>query len=345
VLGGQRPDRAQQSPAHRATGDGGHPQHLAGGRFQGVQPGQDDRHQVGRQADVVRLGQGAGRHQLLGEERVSARPLMAPLDQSRVDPGAALRGHQFAHLIQGEGGQIDALGAAEEGGAAQQLPQQRGVVLDADRAIAAHQQETAALRTGLAQVPHQVESGRIGPVQILQGQHDRGVGADVVEHPADREEDLMLRGHRVAAEIEKLRQDPVRRTPEFLGAVGAVVAGKTLQRVQHRPVRHRIAEVLLGRPGQHVGARGPGLPEERAQHAALADAGLAADQHGPGRTRADAVQVLDEQRRLALTVDQRCLLGHVLPLQCAFTQPPRLTHCVRHRYGTSMTAGMRIRPL
>ena len=137
------------------------------------------------------------------------------------------------------------------------------------------------------QVLDQVQEGRLGPLQVVEGDHERRVRREALEQPADRPHRL-LRGARAAGDSDRAR-DPGRDLARVglaldkpLDSLAGNLAGCPPDEVSERPVRDSLAvgEASSGEDGGlFVDARQQLLDEPRladprrpddVDHAALA---------------------------------------------------------------------------
>ncbi len=163
------------------------------------------------------------------------------------------------------------------------------------------------------QEAQQVEGGMVGPVQVVQQQHQglpRGGGREDVPHP--QEERRLAHGGagpaRVAAEGGWYRE------------IGC--EGHARQGLGPGAVGRRLAEVVAA-PDQHPRALFLGLAAECLGQGGLTDARLAADEHQRPVASQGGIQGIAQRRLLALAADEgRCgregsgvasLVGHRRP--------------------------------
>ena len=133
--------------------------------------------------------------QLLGEERVALRAGADRLDQLGAQRAVALAGDERRELVPRERSELH----RERDPAA---PQPGGQPVH--RVVLAHRvlpprrdDEHAAVVDGVRQEGEEVERRPVGPVQVLEHQHDRRGGAETLERRAHRLEQVQLRRARV----------------------------------------------------------------------------------------------------------------------------------------------------
>ncbi|GAB3942000.1 hypothetical protein GCM10027614_28280 [Micromonospora vulcania] len=179
-------------------------------------------------------------------------------------------------------------------------------------AVGADQQQPAR-PCGPDQEPDEVAGGPVGPVQILDHQHQRLNVGEPLEQLGDQVEQVSARGlgeRRGGGDGQRrrhpaqLRQQAgeLRLVPgEDLGAVGPQ---HRAQGGGERGERQAGLAELQALPDEHPRAGLGGVPGELLQQPGLADPGLAADQHGAGLPGPGPGQRAPQPRDLALAADE-----------------------------------------
>ena len=267
---------------------------LTGGRHRLEKAAGLGRHRLDpRQEDVAQSRAKAagsvvapGRGQLLDEEGVAFGALEDDVDQAGRRRLAQDAAKLLGHLASGERGELDPLDVGQPLDLGKE-PAQGMLALHILGAIGRHQQD-AVVAKGPGQEGQQVEGGAVGPMDVLDDQHER-----------------LLRGQTADQSEDQLEQPTGRAWIRVGGAgcvriqlgeePGQVATSRPEQRVQfgrwraadENPERfhdghegHALAAQFDASAGQHARASLPGdaigrLPDE----AALADAGLAGHDH------------------------------------------------------------------
>ncbi|CAM5496415.1 hypothetical protein STANM309S_00324 [Streptomyces tanashiensis] len=201
------------------AGDGGEQSVLDGGAALGDDPGDPlgglgerlDPHEQEVAQGVAELAGGAaglvGDDEFLDEEGVAVGAFEDLFDESGVGFGGEDAGELAVHLGAGEAGEFDAADGAEpvefgEEGA------QRVAAVDVVGAVAGDDHDPAAAQ-GAQEVGEQVPGGGVGPVQVLQDEHDRTVGGEPFQEPYGQFEEPcggVLVGGLVAAGVAEFGQ-------------------------------------------------------------------------------------------------------------------------------------------
>ena len=162
--------RDQQLVADPAAGHRGHLEDLLGQVGEALDAAEEHVGQGVGQGDVG--PDGAGRDQLLGEERVALGTGQDPVDHGRRDRLAGDGLEVLGQLGPAEGGELDPLQVGEADQLGQQRPQGMAAV-QLVGAVAGHQGDPAPAQ-GPDQEGQQVAGGAVGPVEVLDHQQQRG---------------------------------------------------------------------------------------------------------------------------------------------------------------------------
>jgi hypothetical protein len=288
-------------------------------RTQGVEPGRDERVHGLRHGDVLEaLSLGEHPRELLGVQRVPARPL----EEQRLRLGrqnAALEQdlEQAARILARQRRERDrrgvALAAAPRGLALEQL------------GPSGAEEEERNRRAPVEQVLEELEERVVGPVQVLDDEHARSPGRELLEEPAPRGERLLttcrhavglggdergeprLEPRRLVLVGEHRRDRVGELSPRDRRVVRLEDAGLRLHDLAQSPERDALAvgQAPAVPPRDDVGAvveRAAKLGHETA----LADPGLAGDRHELHRRLAlRAQERLEEERPLVVAADER----------------------------------------
>jgi hypothetical protein len=295
--------RHQQPVPDPAAGHRGHLEDLLGQLADGLDAAQEHVGQGVGQGDVG--PDGAGRDQLLGEERVALGAGQDPVDHGRRDRVAGDRLEVLGQLEPVEGGELDAL----QVGDADQLGQQRAQGVAAVQLVgpvAGHQGDPAAAQ-GPDQEGQQVAGGAVGPVQVLDDQQQRGQLGQADQqrqHPVeqlDPFEAVPGRRRRTLAGGH-LGQQPAQAGQgrgQGGGDLGLARAGaEVAEGVDEGHVREADVADLHAAADQHPDAAALGPGGELGQQPGLADAGVAGDQ--PDRRPATLGPVEQAEQALEL---------------------------------------------
>ena len=239
--------------------------------------------------------------QLLGEERVALRAGADRLDQLGAQRAVALAGDERRELVPRERSELH----RERNPAA---PQPGGQPVH--RVVLAHRvlpprrdDEHAAVVDGVRQEGEEVERRPVGPVQVLEHQHDRRGGAETLERRAHRLEQVQLRRARVPVRGRGERRAG-QQARQLLQPVEGGRAAQRPERLDEREVGQGGSDEVDA-PSREHGRAAPARPlRQLAGQPRLADAGGAGDQCGravPGRR---SVERLLEPRQLRRPADE-----------------------------------------
>ena len=297
-LGGRAAgDARQQLGVDHQPEHGGDRQQLVGLRAQPRQPRADRVPDALRHRGVV-VGQPA--QDLLDEERVAAGARVHGAGHAGGGLGAEPGGRELADLAGREPAQADPLGAA----VAPQVRQRGGERRAApDLRVAVGAEDEERRRPAAAQDEREQEQRRpVGPVQVVEDQHQRPPLGDAGQHVVDRREQPVpgarivvraaARAAEQAIELARARERARRRRPDV---------------PQHVRERLERGERVLGAAaGQHD--RVAGFAREPQREPRLADAGLAGqEQQPPGAAIANEAPRLAQPRQLAGAADEQLL--------------------------------------
>jgi hypothetical protein len=187
------------------------------------------------------------------------------------------------------------------------------------RPVGAEHEQPGGLAAAQERV-EQVQRGVVGPVQVLQHEHERGGGTRCVERLEHLAQHARLRGAlgavadglRVRCLVEQPGQldEPGRRALGEDGQDGVAVraADQLAERLEDRHVRLALAAVAeaLANAGDHVAAAtAERLVEEGVDERALAGARLAADHHAAAAAGPGDAERCAQARELRLAADGR----------------------------------------
>lgn len=225
-------------PAARDGGDLGQP-----GRV-GAEPGEPFVHEVvQRGRDAGRPGAGLG-DELFGEVGIALRQREVLVGALRADVLPGQRGDEGPEFLAAEGLQGQPARPADELRLGQPDPQRMPGAQS--RPVAAHQHQPL-VGLGEHEVGDEVERRGVGPVHVLEHQHQRFPAADVVEQPGDRAEDPAPRaGARSGAGARGEVGDQAGQlrpggSGQFPGPLLAFGADQAAQGLGQRAVRDAVA--------------------------------------------------------------------------------------------------------
>ena len=266
-----------------------------------------------------RLGQllaavGGGGEQLLGVERVALAALEQAVGEVVGGRRVEDRGDLGGELVAAEALQPEPVDAGRALELGQQRPQRMAPV-QLVGAVGDDQRQRLRARAAHEE-GQEVARGLVGPVQVLEHQHD---GLDAAEPLDQRQQRLeharlvaavaVLRGGVRRAELRhQLRERGARGGRQPVGDVGAALgqlAGDRAQRVDQRRVRDRGAAQLQAVADEHARAGVAGAGFELGDEPALADAGLAGDEGEGGNARRRAAERAVESGELVRAADER----------------------------------------
>ena len=279
--------RTQQRMPGAVTGGAGDPQHVLGLVGQPLHPGED---QV-----TQRLGQVVvTAHQFLDEQRIALAAREHPVHPCRFRLTAEDRREELRRFAAGQPGQIGPLHPGQPGELGQQRPQRVGAVqlVGAERADDQHPRQRPLVAD---QERQQIPGRAVGPVQILDEQHDRPALAELLkqrqhllEQPAASFTWVggCASGRRLA--LLRLGSSEVRQQPRHLtcppaeqldDARRACLPRQLPQHGSKRRERQAVNAKLQAATGQHPPTLGVNLPGELSSEPGFPDPGLATEQH------------------------------------------------------------------
>jgi hypothetical protein len=297
-------DAGEQVVAEPGAADRSDPQHPLGHVGQLVDPGEQ---QVAQAVRDVGAGRVAGERELLDEERVALGALVDRVDGARFGFGAEQLRQQRGGGLAVEAFQLQALDAAD----AVQLGEegaQRVAALQLVGAVRDQQQHVRQPRRA-HQEADQVAGGPVGPVQVLQDEHQRLRLGQPGEQRRDQVEQVApadLVGVRRGAQ---LGQQPGELALAALQHGRPVGVHELAQRGRERRERQALLAELERLPGEDPGAVGRGDPAELLHQAGLAHARLAADQDGRRLGAARAFQRIPQRGQVGLAADENLTSG------------------------------------
>ena len=305
-------DRGEQRVVGAAADDGQRSQRLLGDRRQRV-----DAHEqrVAQAVGQLVAGAGAmGREQLLGEERVALRAREDLVGERRAgrrveDPG------ELAHQLRArQPSELDALHAPVARDL-RELGLQRVAAMQFVRAVC--RDDRHALVAGVRDdVAHEVERRGIGPVQVLDDEQHRRLLRQPAQQPEQQLEQPRLcvragvagrrRGRRGVGELgHGARELRAGLRCELVEHACVRSGGELAQGGDDRGVRHVAAAETETRARQDEDAVRPRTARELLHEAALADAGLAADDRQARVAAGGAPHRRAQRGELGVAADER----------------------------------------
>ena len=315
--GAQHPDqlvrlqaahRGQQGVPDPAAARAGDPQHLLGLLGQAAHT---DEHQVPqRVGQLAGLGVLAGQ-QGLQEQRVALGPPVQPVGPGRVGYPAGDPGGQLAGFAPGQPGQVDSLDPVDPVQLGDERPQRVGPV-QLVGPVGDDDQHAVQRPLVADQERQQGPAGRVGPVRVLDGQHDRGgLGQPLQQHQHLLEQPgpglARVDGGQRLAELGQqpgqLADGPARQQPGQ--PVGAELPHQVAEHGGERRERQPVGAELQAAAGQHPRPRGLLGRGELAEQPGLTHPGLAADEHAGGCAVAHRGQGRPQRGQLVRAAHQR----------------------------------------
>lgn len=249
-----------------------------------------------------------GDDEFLDEEGVAVGAFEDFLDEAGVGFGGEDAGELAVHLDAGEAGEFDAADGAEpvefgEEGA------QRVAPVDVVGAVAGDDHDPAPAE-GAEEVGEEVPGGGVGPVEVLQDEHDRAVAGEAFQEPQGQFEEAgggVLVGGLVAAGVAQFGQQAgelgllaVGGGGEFVGEPAAEGAQCGGEGGEGEPVGAELDATAEGDDGTLLAGR----VEELLDEPGLADPRLAADEQRLGLSRGRAGERLGEGGEFAGAADE-----------------------------------------
>lgn len=199
--------------------------------------------------------------ELLDEEGVAVGAFEDGVDEALVGLGGEDPGELAAYLRPVEAGQLDPLDGTEAVQFGEEGPQ-RVAAVDVVRTVGGDDDETPAVQ-GAEEVGEEVPGGGVGPVQVLQDEHDGAVRGEPLQHPGRQLEQpggalLVVRAAGVSPSSGRIRASsscwPHGRGGQLVGEPhGADCAGRSRRgRRAAPPPRSRRS---LRRPPRPLGGR------------------------------------------------------------------------------------------
>jgi len=292
-----------------AAHDRGHAQHLVRAGVEATQAAAQDvshsrRHGAtcggGHIVAAVAVAESTFAHQQAGqlghEEGVSLGAGVHGGDRRRAGLGLGGLGHEAAHLGFAQAAQVDADQGRLAGQGGEQVVEGVGVSgVDVDVAVGAQQDHPVVVERRGHHVG-QLERRHVGPVQVVQDDHQRALLAEAAQEPGDGVVESEprrggvegRRGHQVVDQLLDLVHqlgDVTGARPEGLTHqpwVATVDDGR--QHLDPGPVRRGPLRREAAAPGNHGPAPG-GQGGQLLHQAGLAGTWLARDQHHPSPAR------------------------------------------------------------
>jgi hypothetical protein len=308
----QAGDRGQQPVGHRAAPGRRDAQQLLGGWVQALDAGEQDVAQGQRQLIGVR----AALHRvedLLDEERVALGALMDLVHEPRGRRLAQDGLELTRDLRAAEALELDALHRPDALPSGDERAQRMAAVQLVGAEADDHEHAVRVERAH--EQGHEVERRAIGPVEVLDHEHERALGGEPLDHADDQLEQTgraavaqrRRAGRAVGVEVgQHLRQLGAGRPDEGIELLGGRIAHERAERVRERAERQALAAHLDATAREHPGARraralGRLLDEPRLAHAGLAaeedDCGIARDGGIEGRRQRSQLGVAAHEDR------------------------------------------------
>ncbi len=287
--------------------DGARPQH--GGRLgrHVLDSGDDGVPQLRGHGRLGILGEGGG--QLLDEQGVAVGALDDARGQLGGRGGGQQRAEQLGDVAGAEAleGELQGAPPPELGGQSPQRVAGRHVVA----AVGGHQQDGQRAGVGGEQ-RHEVERGPVGPVQVLDDEHERPRGHEPLDDGEQQLEQPRLpervagaaaggRRCRLSPGVEQRPQRRQRGGP----LVGGEVAGEGAQDVEQGCVRQPALFQVEALPDEHPSPPPPGVRPGLADEPGLADPGLPGHERGGTPTVRRVAERLDQGGQLGGPADER----------------------------------------
>jgi hypothetical protein len=283
----------------RAALDGAVHEHVALGLLEPVDASREHGLDAGRQRCL--LGLRSDRHELLEEQRIALGGRQDAAGGGRVELGAGDRLDQRERVRA-----VERVEREHRPAAAWRRP--GGAILEQLGAGEADDRDRRAGRER-DNVLEQLEQRRVGPVRVLDDEHERALGGDRLEQPPHRPERL-ARLRRVVGEADRAehaggdRLGLVDARQRRIEPLRGRAAGELADHLRERPVRDRIA---VGKAAPDRDRRRSGdVGHELAREPRLADPGRPDDCHQAARpVGAGAVEHGAQRVELALARDER----------------------------------------
>jgi len=313
------PGNVGQHGGDRRPSGGDDAEHVDGPVVQGSGTREDHVTQrVGQSDDAQPLGG----HQLFDKERVASAATMNRLDVGAIHSRLVDGADQLSRLRPTQRRNLDPLTAAPfDLGQHRSQRMTAGQLIGAERA---HQEQRVhPSRTG--QRSEQCRRGRIGPVQILEHQHERTTLGEPPEHPDHQLAQLLGRNRRGAFPCHtkaghQAGQHPSCITDDQIKCVGVQLLDERRDDLTQRGQRPTRFSELQTSSDAHPRASGLGDTGELLHQAGLAYARLTADQHHRRSAHDHSTEGLDESSELGLTAHQH-RAGRAQPHEQSFSRP------------------------
>ena len=173
-------------------------------------------------------------------------------------------------------------------------------------AAVGQQEEQAPVGRRVGEEGDEVERRLVGPVQVLEHEHDRCLGAEPADHRERLLEQAQARvGAGAAGECARLVARRAGEQPRQLARTFQLRrARERAQRLDERQVGQARADELDAAADQHGRAAVLRPRRDLADHAALADPGRARDEHGPPVAQGGLAEHRVQRGQLLLAADE-----------------------------------------
>jgi hypothetical protein len=234
--------------------------------------------------------------QLLGEERIALAAAKDLVDQRRRCRNAEGRGGVPGDSVAVQSAESDSFDAAEPAELRDASPQ-GGVPRHLIGAIRANEDDSLVDEIP-GQVLEHIPGAWITPVEIIEGDDDRCLGAQFTEKFKRQREDVPPAATLGGRELDEL--------PEGRQRLRFTASLNLSDQVDERSERDGVTADVQAAAGEQVGARPSG---SFGQQRGLADAGISAQQQGGWFTRCRETDGAFEESELVVASDDRLVLS------------------------------------
>ena len=304
---GCRRDVREQPMGDRATGGGDRAQHLLRLRTQRLHAHHEGVPQRAGHDAVATLLDGG--EQLFDEEGVALGALEELLSHFRVRAVPEYPGELGRQLEAREGRELDA-GDGIEAFELGQEAAQRVAAVELVRPVGPDDDQ-AFVVGGAAEEREEIASGAVGPVQVLDDQHQRMLLSELPKQPHQELEQAGLREFLVAARLlsaGRIREEPAELASGGSGELGQLVGADLTAQVTQGGDDGGVGQLAVAQldavAAQHPRPGGPRAAGELSHEAALAYARLPRHQEQGGLPRGRAGQRLVEGGQLLGAADE-----------------------------------------